>query len=118
MGKVASNRRDELSAVTEPTWADAHALLDIQTTDADRLDIWAGDGEEGPEAPASVCSDPSLLLAWCDRYAPEMVLDDQEATLRARNRTMEDLIRQVRRREPKLRVTAAHVIEYLKEATP
>ena len=99
------------------TWADAHALLEVTVTDADRLDVFAGDGEEGPEAPESVRREPSLLLAWCQRYAPEAVVDDDTALTCARNRTMQEVVHAIRRRDPKLSVTPAHVVAALKEDT-
>jgi hypothetical protein len=89
----------------------------VTVTAADRLDVFAGDGEEGPEAPESVRREPSLLLAWCERYAPEMVVDDETAEICARNRTMSEVVHAIRRRDPKLSVTPAHVVAELKEDT-
>jgi len=88
-------------------------LLTVTVTDADRLDLWAGDGEEGPEAPESVRREPSLLLAWCQRYSPAMVADDETAQTSARNRTMSEVVHAIRRRDPKLQVTPAHVVAEL-----
>jgi len=90
-------------------------MLDVTVTAADRLDIWAGDGEEGPEAPESVRREPSLLLVWCERYSPDMVLDDEAALTCARNRTMQEVVRAIRRNDPKLKVTPASVVAALQE---
>jgi hypothetical protein len=99
----------------EPTWSDAHALLDVEITATDRLDLFAGDGETGPEAPDSVRGNPELLLAWCLKYEPRSVLDDEAAVVQARNRTMSLVTYEIRRRDPKVRVTPAHVIDYLSD---
>lgn len=100
----------EEDAEREPTWQDAHALLDVEITAIDRLDLFAGDGETGPEAPDSVRADPELLLGWCLRYEPRSVLDDAASLVQARNRVMSE----VRRRDPKIRVTPTLVIEHLR----
>jgi hypothetical protein len=107
-------RRLNAEGDADVTWADAHALLDVEITATDRLDLFAGDGEAGPEAPDSVRSDPELLLAWCLKYEPRSVLPDEAALVQARNRTMSEVVREIRSRNPKLRVTPAHVIEHLK----
>jgi hypothetical protein len=104
---------DDSAEAPEPTWTDAHELLDVEITAIDRLDVFAGDGEEGPEAPQSVRIDPELLLPWCQRYEPQSVLDDKAALVNARNRTMAAVVYEIRCRDPKLRVTPAHVIAHL-----
>jgi hypothetical protein len=101
----------------EPTWADVHELLDVTITDADRLHLFAGDGDEEPEAPASVRADPTLLLAWCRYYQPEMVLDDEVALINAHNRTMSEVVRSIHG-DPKQRITPGQVIEHLLKVTP
>jgi len=95
------------------TWADVRKLLVITIIDADRLGDFAGDGEQDFEAPASVRRDPSQLLEWCQRYAPEMVVDDDTAQTSARNRPMSDVVHASRRRDPKRQVTPAHVVAEL-----
>jgi hypothetical protein len=109
-------RRLNAEGGTHVTWADAHALLDVEVTATDRLDLFAGDGEAGPEAPDSVRSDPELLLAWCLKYEPRSVLPDEAAMVQARNRTMSEVVARIRRSNPKLRVTPTHVIDYLRGA--
>jgi hypothetical protein len=103
---------------TEPadelTWSDAHALLTVTVTDADRLNLWAGDGEEEPEAPESVRRDPTKLLAWCERFQPEMILDDATALVAAQNRTMSEIVHSIRHRDPKRRINPKDVIDHLK----
>lgn len=106
-------RRLNTEGRSDATWPDAHARLTVTVTDADRLDIFAGDDDENPEAPYSVRREPALLLAWCERYAPEMLLDDEAAALRARNRIMSEITQKVRRANPKVAVTPSHVLEYL-----
>jgi hypothetical protein len=98
----------------EPTWKDAHALLAVEITDADRLHLFAGDGDEEPEAPESVRRDPTLLLAWCRYYQPDMLLDDATALVNARNRCMSEIVHSIRHRDPKRRINPKDVIEHLK----
>lgn len=112
--RVRRVRNAAESKPAEVTWSDVHALLDVEIIARDRLDLFAGDGETGPEAPDSARSDPSALLAWCERYEPRSVLDDETALGQARNRTMSEVVREIRRRDPKLRVTPAHVVEHLR----
>jgi hypothetical protein len=116
--RLRATPQPESGAGEPPTWAEAYAELDVCVIAIDRLALFAGDGEEGPEAPDSVRQDPALLLAWCERYAPQMVLDDESALVHARNRTMADVVRRLRRHAPKVRVTPADVKAFLAEAEP
>jgi hypothetical protein len=102
----------------EPSWKDAHELLSVEVTDGDRLHLFAGDSEEGSEAPESVRRDPAKLLSWCRYYQPEMILDDESALVAARNRTMAEVVYRIRCREPKLRVTPAAVVAALETENP
>jgi hypothetical protein len=84
-------------------------------TSADRLHLFAGEGEEGYTAPASIRADPERMLEWCRRYEPESVLDEQDAWIAALNRTHGELVGRFRAQDPKALPdwsALAHFIEY------
>ncbi len=98
------------------TWTDVHALAPSTVITAkDRLHLFAGDGEEGDEAPASIRHNPEALLEWCRRYQPGCLLSDETALVNATNRTHTEFMRPLRKHDPKRRWIPADALTYLLE---
>jgi hypothetical protein len=112
--RIRRERERHQEKPPEPTWADARKLLVLAIIDVDYLAAFAGDGERGFEAPASVRREPRRLLEWCRRYAPEAVVDDEAAFTAAQNRALFEAVGRVRDRNPKMLVRPADVIELLR----
>lgn len=120
MGKGQRNRAIRATEVSEApqetSWQDVHAAMGPPVvTTRDRLHLFAGEGEEGFTAPESVRKDPDLMLAWCERYEPESVLDDATALVRATNRYTAETVSRFRESDPKAKPTPALVLAFIEQ---